>query len=56
MGLDGGVLGKHVAGLRRRRQPEFAGRERLDPEASQEFADFAQLAGIVGGDDDSAGE
>ena len=56
MGLDGGVLGEHVAGLGGHGQAELAGRHRLDAERRQQLPHLAQLAGIVGGDDDLAGQ
>ena len=56
MRLDGGVLGEHVAGLVGHGQAELAGRHRLDPERRQQLLHLAQLAGIVGGDHDLAGQ
>ena len=56
MRLDGGILGEHVARLVGHGQAERAGRHRLHPERRQQLLHLAQLAGIVGGDDDLTGQ
>ena len=37
-------------------EAEGAGADRLDAEGSQQFVDLAQLAGIMGGDDEASGK
>ena len=56
MGLDGGVLRKHVPGLGRCGQPEIARRDGVDAERSEQLAHLVELAGIVRGDHDLAGQ
>ena len=54
--LDARIGGEGGAGLFRLGEAELAGRLRLDAVGRQQFAHLAQLAGIVRGDDDRAGE
>ena len=54
--LDARIFGEGLAGFRRLGEPEFAGRLRFDTEGRQQFAHFGELAGIMRGDDDGAGE
>ena len=50
-GLDQGIGLEAVAVFDRLGQAEFAGRGRGDPEGRQQIRDLAQLARVVGGDD-----
>ena len=54
--LDARIGGKSFAGFLRLGKPKFAGRLRFDAERREQLAHFGQLAGIVRGDDDRAGE
>ena len=45
---------KTVANFLGLAEGQLAGRNRLDPPGRQKLAHFAELAGIVGGDDDPA--
>ena len=53
--LDARVGREGRAGLLRLGETELAGRLRLDAVRREQLAHLAQLAGIVGGDDDGAG-
>ena len=44
------------AGFLRLAEAEFARRNRLDPEWRQQFAHFAQLAGVMGRDHQPSGD
>ena len=54
--LDARVIGEGRAGFLRLGKAEFAGRLRCDAVGRQQLAHFPELARIVGGDDDGAGE
>src|SRR6185437_16643839 len=54
--LDARIGGKSLSGFIRLGEPKLAGRLHGDAERRQQFAHFGQLARIVRGNDDSAGE
>jgi hypothetical protein len=51
--LDGGIADERGLGLVGFRQVQFAGRDRPDAMGGEQRRDFAQLALVVGGDDDA---
>src|SRR5690606_34644424 len=53
MRLEAGIFGKGRAGFLRLGQAEFAGRDQFQPEGLEQFLEFLQLAGIVGGKDEA---
>jgi len=54
--LQDGVVAKGRPCLLGLIETERGGAERLDAEGAEQFFDLAQLAGVVGGDDEAAGE
>src|SRR5665213_607895 len=54
--FDARIGGESFSGFLGLGKPKFAGRLRLNAEGREQFAHFSQLAGIVRGDDDRAGE
>ncbi len=54
--LDVCILGEGLAGFRRFREAKLASRLRFDAVGRQQLAQFGELAGIMRGDDDGAGE
>ena len=56
MGLEGGVLGEHGAGLVRLGQAELSRRDGLDAVLRQQLAHLAQLARIMRRGDNLAGQ
>ena len=55
-GLDAGVLAEARAGLLGLGEAEIAGGDRLDPIGREQLAHLAQLAGVVGRDDQPSGD
>src|SRR6185437_9925690 len=54
--LDARVLGESLSGFGRFAEPQFADRLRRDAVGREQFAHFGELAGIMCGDNDRAGE